>query len=88
MRRINLNESKLDKIIKESVRMVLKENSNNVINKFAELLTTGFDIETAQFIANELARTGQDTLNTMEFIINHFNGYGYGGPDVNGNYDY
>jgi len=88
MRRIKLNESKLNRIIKESVRRVLKEDSSDVINQFAELLTTGFDIETAKFIANEFARTGQDTLNTMEFIINHFNGYGYGGPDVNGNYDY
>lgn len=31
---------------------------------------------------------GQDTIKTMEFIISHMNRYGYGGPDVNGNYDY
>jgi len=88
MKRAKLNESKLNKIIKESIRRVLKEDSSNVINQFAELLATDFSIETGKFIANELAKTGQDTLNTMEFIINHMNSYGYGGPDVNGNYDY
>ena len=85
---VRLTESRLRKIIHESVKRVIKESNENVVNQFAELLATDFSIETAQFIANELARTGEDTVSTMEFIINHINGYGYGGADVNGNYDY
>lgn len=86
--RIKLTESDLNKIIKESVKRVLKEDAGNIVNQFAQLLATDFSMSTAEFIANELARTGQDTINTMEFIVNHMNGYGYGGPDVNGNVDY
>jgi uncharacterized membrane protein len=86
--RIKLTESDLNKIIKESVKKVLKEDTGNIVNQFAQLLATDFSMSTAEFIANELARTGQDTINTMEFIVNHMNGYGYGGPDVNGNVNY
>jgi len=86
--RIRLTESDLRKIVKESVKRVIKEDTQNIVKQFAELIATDFSMNTAEFIAQELARTGQDTINTMEFIINHMNGYGYGGHDVNGNYNY
>ena len=85
--RINLSESKLHRIVKESVRRVLREDTENIKQQFAEIIT-GIDENSAEFIANELAMAGQDTLNAMEGIINHINGYGYGGPDVDGNYEY
>ena len=86
MRRNRLTEGRLNRIIKESVRRVLKEDAD-IRGQFADLLT-GLDANTASFIANELAMAGQDTINAMESIINHMNGYGYGGPDVNGNRDF
>ena len=88
--KVRLTESTLKKIVKESVKKVLRENNEteNIVQQFAELIATDFSMNTAEFIAQELARTGQDTIDTMEFIINHMNGYGYGGPDVNGNYNY
>ena len=82
-----LTESDLHRIVKESVRKMLKENTANVESQFADIIT-GLDAQSASFIAGELARTGQETIGAMTFIIEHFNGYGYGGPDVNGNYDY
>jgi len=87
-KQIKLTESDLHNIIKESVKRILKEEQGDVVTQFAELLATDFGMNTATYIAQELARTGQDTINTMEGIINHMNGYGYGGPDVNGNVNY
>lgn len=86
-KKVRMNESRLNKIIKESVRRVLKESTVNVESQFADIIT-GLDAQSASFIAGELASAGQETIGAMTFIINHFNGYGYGGPDVNGNYDY
>lgn len=82
-----LTESDLHRIVKESVSKMLKENTANVESQFADIIT-GLDAQSASFIAGELARAGQETIGAMTFIIEHFNGYGYGGPDVNGNYDY
>ena len=84
---INLSESDLHRIVKESVKRVIKEDTESIKNQFANIIT-GIDENSALFIAGELARAGEDTLKTMEFIINHMNGYGYDGPDVNGNYNY
>ena len=87
--KIKLSESALNKIVRQSVKKaLLRENEQNIVEEFAKLIATDFSMNTARFIADELARAGQDTIDTMEHIVNHMNEYGYGGPDVNGNYDY
>ena len=87
--KLRLTESALNKIVRQSIKKaLLREDKQNIVEEFAKLIATDFSMSTAKFIADELARTGQDTIDTMEHIVNHMNGYGYGGPDVNGNYDY
>jgi len=87
--KVRLTESTLKKIVKESVKKVLRENNEteNIVQQFAEQIT-GLDENSAMFVARELSMAGEETLNTMRFIIEHNNGYGYGGPDINGNTEY
>ena len=84
-RRVRLTEGDLHRIVKRSVKRVLREGANDIVSQFAETITN-LDGNSASFIAQELYRSGCNDV--MEFIINHMNGYGYGGPDVNGNYNY
>jgi hypothetical protein len=88
---VSLTESDLHRIVKKSVNKILRESSydetENIVAQFAENIT-GLDENTAMFVARELSRAGDETLATMKFIVEHNNGYGYGGPDINGNYDY
>ena len=88
---VRLTESDLHRIVKKSVNRILRESSQDEIEKivtqFAEDIT-GLDENSAMFVAQELSRAGDETLAAMRFIVEHNNGYGYGGPDINGNYDY
>jgi len=94
---VRLTESDLRRIVANSVQKILTESyegdtenyeggSENIVSQFAAIITN-CDANTAEFIARELAMDEccKDKLVT---IIEHMNGYGYGGPDINGNTKY
>lgn len=81
--RIKLNEAKLQRIIGESVKKILREaNDSSVVEQFAECITE-LDENSAHFIASELSRE-PGGVKFMQFIVEHMNGYGYGGPNIDG----
>lgn len=85
-RTIKLNENDLRRTVKSVLyEMSQDAGADSLVSQFAEHITN-LDSNSAEFIARELLMFG--CADAMKFLINHDNGYGYGGPDVNGNYDY
>lgn len=80
-KQIKLTEMDLHRIVEDSIYRILNEGTEDIVGQFADLLTSGFGKGTAQFIAQELAKTGQNTIETMAAIINRINGHGYGSPE-------
>lgn len=83
--KIYLTERKINNIVKKVIKEIEEYNDVTFITEtFAEYITD-LDENTAHFIAQELARSGEQTVKTMRTIIEHMNGYGYGGKDIYGN---
>jgi hypothetical protein len=86
---MKITEKALRSIIRESVRKVLKENPqrNSILkSQFTELLSSA-QPEELDFIVGELLRD-EKTCRIIEYILNHLNGYGYGGNDIYGNSEF
>lgn len=81
---VKLNEKELHSLISESVKRIINESddrSEELMQQFADILTDCHP-NTAAFIARELYMGGAS--DTMESIIDHMNGYGYGGTSFSG----
>lgn len=83
--KIYLTEGKINNIVRKVIKEIKEYNNVPFITRTFAKYITNLDKNTAKYIAKELARSGEQTVKTMRTIIEHMNGYGYGGEDIYGN---